>query len=329
VHIINLLGERSLRVSLDHADVTRACLTSLHFVQPLLTAPNTTTPERTFECDVMAESKFVDLIFNPDCSHDERIFAYRSLVRNPKQLFTLFLKRDISTEFFAAFDLYGKTLAELLISVPEYCGETLSYPIQIGKDAKRFYEENLATFLFSLFPLKFPDAELQESLAAIVFAVITNIPPGGCLELIGAEIALDPSIMTVLIADGRLGTRLRRSINSLASKNWLKWVPVATTLAQQCPWHREKYRIIKSWSEMERFFQSFPCNSCPRRSSARTMDDESRRANSCPIYTGINAFDNNLLGEHLGPWKIVISALALKSLRAVACHGLSRLCLCS
>ncbi|KAF8541740.1 hypothetical protein BDD12DRAFT_946309 [Trichophaea hybrida] len=267
----------------------------------------------------MADTKFIDLIFNPDFSHDEYTFAYRSLVRNPKQLFTLFLKRDISTEFFVAFDEYGKTLAELLGSAPEYHGETSDHPIQ-RKDVKLLYEESLAAFLYSLFPLHLPDAKSQESLAAIVMAVITIIPSGGCLQLIGAELSRIPPILTMLILDGSLGVWSRRkyqSFISLTSKNWTKWEPVVNGLVEQCRGHRR----VESWNAMERFLQSFPCELCPQRSSAKTIENVPRRENSRIIHAGVRAFEN-LLGEHLGPWKVVISELALKSLRAIVCRAI-------
>jgi len=268
----------------------------------------------------MADTRFIDLIFNPDCSHDEYTFAYRSLVRNPKQLFTLFLKRDISTKFFAAFDEHGKTLAELLGSAPEYHGETSDHLSQLRKGVKLIYEESLAGFLFFLFPLQLPDAKSQKSLAAIVMAVITNIPPGGCLELIGAELARAPSILTILIADGHLRSWSRRSYQSfisLTSKSWTDWAPVVNALAKKC----NKHCQAEHWSALKRFLQTFPCESCPQEPSASIIENVPRRENSRTIYTGVRAFEN-LLGEHVGPWKVVISALALTSLRTVAHRGM-------
>ncbi|KAF8241484.1 P-loop containing nucleoside triphosphate hydrolase protein [Wilcoxina mikolae CBS 423.85] len=209
-------------------------------------------------------------------------------------------------------------LAELLGSAPEYHGETSDHPIQ-RKDVKLLYEESLAAFLYSLFPLRLPDAKSQESLAAIVMAVITIIPPGGCLQLIGAELSRAPPILTMLILDGSLGVWSRRkyqSFISLTSNNWTNWEPVVNVLVEQCRGHHR----VESWSAMQRFLQSFPCELCPQRFSAKTIENVPQRENPRIIHAGIRAFEN-LLGEHLGPWKVVISELALKSLRAVVCRA--------
>jgi hypothetical protein len=269
----------------------------------------------------MADTKFVDMIFDPYYDAPN-ISTYQSLARYPKQLFGLLVKRDISTEFFAAFGRYGLRLAKLLSSASEHYNQTVNPPTHLRRDAKLLLEESLMAFLLSLFPADFPDAQSQEVLAAVVMAVIKNITPnGGGLELIGAKLGQAPPVLTMLIASGHLGEWSNsnpQSFKHLVGESWPNWGPIALALAGQCQEYHRRFRDINSYDEMERFVQSFPCHSCSLwLPSARDIENAPRTANTQTLNTDIRAFEN-LLGEHLGPWKIVVSSLALRNLRTIA-----------
>jgi hypothetical protein len=275
----------------------------------------------------MADNKFIDLIFELENRHPS-IYrsAYQSLARNPQQLFALVLKKDISTQFFSAFALHGKQVAALLSNTPTYFGPASDDSLHLGKDELQLYEETLGSFLFTFFPMKFPDIASQEALAQIFMAVIKLSRVGNRLELLGAELGQVPSILNRLIVDGRIAIWSRRNpqeFRSLTSNNWMAWATVAIHLAKQCIPHRERLPSegIKNWNDTAKLLQSFPCGMCPPPSSDVTTEHLARRANTQVINTGTRAYDN-LLGEHLGPWKIVISALALKDFRAAATQGI-------
>ncbi|KAF8539048.1 hypothetical protein BDD12DRAFT_981228 [Trichophaea hybrida] len=272
--------------------------------------------------------KFVELIFEPNIKNTLRNKpAYRSLAKNPHQLFTLFLQKDVSTEFFSAFTIYGKWLATLLSNIPTYFGQDSEHQLQLAKDGinQRLFEEMLGAFLFSLLQLAPADIASQETLADITLAVIKVSRPGGLLQLIGAELGDKPVILTRLIADGRIGIWSQEqsaSFLSLTSDCWRSWATVAMHIVDDCGSHPGGFRWIETWETLKNLVESIPCKSCPPISTPR-IDEAipAPRANPRAIInTGRRAFDN-LLGEHLGPWKIIISAFALKNFREAVIDG--------
>lgn len=274
--------------------------------------------------------KFIELIFDPDPRSTLRYkSAYRWLARNPHQLFTLLLQKDVSTEFFSAFALYGKRLATLLSDIPKFFGQESEHQLQLGKEEinVRLFEELLGVLLFSLLPLAPADTASQETLAEIAMAVIKVSRPGGLLELIGAELGEKPVILTRLIADGGIGFWSQEqpaSFKSLTSNCWRNWGNVALHIVDLCTSHTRKFSWmdeVEDWETLKKLVESLPCNSCPKISSPSTDKPPPPRANPRTIInTSTRAFDS-LLGQHLGLWKIVISALALKNFRKVAVDG--------
>ena len=272
----------------------------------------------------MADRKFIELIFEPE--RQRYGFAYQSLAKHPKQLFTLFIKKDVSMEFFSAFPIYGKRLADLLRNVHEYFGPTFENHIQLQKDDWQLFEETLAAFLFNFLPLQFQDNPSQESVADIVMAVIQISSVGGRLELLGAELGRTTGILTRLIAEGHMRELPRKDFyqpfRSLTSNNMESWVPVAQNLVQLCEAHRKRFARFEDWSLME-IVQSFPCEWCPP-VPYNVSTSIAPRANPQAVTSDTNVF-NKLLGEHMGTWKIVISEQALKNLKGAAKQGMSQL----
>jgi len=275
-----------------------------------------------------ATVRFIELIFEPNIKNALKYKpAYRSLAKNSHQLFTLLLQKDVSTEFFSAFALYGTWLATLLSDIPKYFGQESEHQLQLAKDdiSRQLFEEMLGAFLLSLLQLAPVDIASEEALAGITMAVIKVSRPGGLLQLIGAELGDKPRVLTRLIADGRIGTWSQEelaSFKSLTSNCWRTWATEAMHIVDLCGSHPGGFRWIDTWETLKHLVESIPCKSCPPISTPR-IDEAipAPRANPRAIInTGRRAFDN-LLGEHLGPWKIVISALALKNFREAVVDG--------
>jgi hypothetical protein len=269
----------------------------------------------------MGDKKFIELIFEPE--RQRYGFAYQSLAKHPMQLFAIFIKKDVSTEFFSAFPIYGKRLAGLLRNVHEYFGPASKHHIQLQKDDWQLFEEILAAFLFNFLPLQFQDNPSQESVAEIVMAVIHISSAGGRLELLGAELGRTTGILTRLIADGYMRDLPRKdphqSFRSLTSNNLKSWVPVAQNLVRLCEAHREQFTRFEDWSLME-IIQSFPCQLCPP-VPYNVPTNIAPRANPQAVTFDTKVF-SKLLGEHMGTWKIVVSEQALKNLKRAAKQGM-------
>ena len=273
------------------------------------------------------ETKFIDLALAAGQYHNETELnrAYRSLAKHPKQLFDIFLKRETQEKFFATFDQCGTKLATHLGSTPEYFGHPPSsnHTIQLRSDEWHQFQETVGAFLFSLFPLTTSDEDdiSQEALGAMIMAAIKTIrPEGGRLELLGAGLVRVPHVLTMLIADGRLGKwalRNPQSFSNLALHCWDDWVPTVTTLAERCLRHSRVFSGVGSFPMLEYYVKSFPCAECPWQSSTGAVNKIPRGTASREMRDDVRAFEN-LLGEHLGPWKLVISGEGLKSLRAVS-----------
>lgn len=285
----------------------------------------------------MTDRKFVELIFEPDpksLAAYKLKQGYQSLTKNPQQLFALFIDVDLSTKFFSAFGVYGKTLALLLRDFPKYSTSKHSTPkskprLTIGKDdpSLRVPQENLGAFLFSLLANDFPDAASQQAVASIIMAVIHLSKPGGTLGLIGEKLGESPWILNRLIGRGNMAklslsqSTLFSSLtsNSTTLDSWARIV--ANNHTGHCPRHTKKSQGIQDWERMKQFLQSFPCETCPlivdvdKLPAPRHTND-----NLDGMNFGKMAF-SSLLGHHLGPWKVVISERALRVLKEAAHSG--------
>lgn len=279
----------------------------------------------------MTDNKFVDLIFEPDsrasAEHKHKYkLAYQSFAKNPQQLFALFTDRDVSAAFFSTFEIYGKQLAILLDDLPKYFRSTSEQRLRFGKGdlSSRLLEEIFGAFLFSLLANDFPDAASQQPMADIVMAIIKLSRPGGALRLLGEKLGEIPLILNRLIGHGHIGKlskdqpALFESITSNDTTLGVWAGIVANYAGQYCPTHYENSRDIRDWEKMQQFLQSFPCDTCPTISDAReTPVPRHRNFNPHGMNSGISAFDS-LLGQRLGPWKVVVSGRALRDLKEAA-----------
>lgn len=279
----------------------------------------------------MADNKFVDLIFEPNArnlSVYKLKLAYQSLAKSPQQLFALFTDKYLSTTFFSAFEIYGKQLAVLLDDFPKYFGPTSEHQLPFGKDpfGLRLLEEALGAFLFSLFANDFLDAATQQSMVGIAMAFINLSKPGGALGLLGAKLGDFPLILGRLIGHGHFSELSRNRselFSSLTSNDTTlgAWAQIVANRAGQCSLHSETSQDIRDWKRMQEFLQSFPCKECPAIMDASEPPlPRQRNVNPHGMNSGIRAFDS-LLGQHLGPWKVVISGRALRDLKEAVHSG--------
>lgn len=280
----------------------------------------------------MTDRKFVELIFEPD---SKTIAAYKlkqgyqSLTKNPQQLFALFVDVDLSTKFFSAFGLYGKTLAMLLRDLPKTPTPKSKLRPTFGKDDPNLPvpEENMGAFLFSLLANDFPDAASQQAVGSIIMAVINLSKPGGTLGLIGEKLGESPLILNRLIGRGHISKlclgqpTLFSSLtsNSTTLDSWARIV--ANNHAGYCSHHTKRSKDIQHWQKMKQFLQSFPCRACPEILDVIKLPVP-RHTNNNPdgMNFGEMAF-SSLLKYHLGPWKVVISEQALRVLKEAAHSG--------
>jgi len=254
----------------------------------------------------MADNRFVELILGPSVTKSTLQFAYKSLAANPQQLFSLFLRRDPGMEFASAFPLYARRLAGLLLKVPEHF-----HRLGAKEKKKLLYEETVGAFIFTLFPWMPDDAASQEAVGDIVMAFAQTLrPERGGMQLLGAELGRTPAMLR-LISSGQLASHTNKLFfNSLILENWESWTTVAGELTAKCGKHEQ----VTSRKEMIAFIQSFPCDHCPSGSTESKTPLARANIHAHGIGYSTRVFEN-LLGERLGPWKIVISALAVTSLK--------------
>jgi hypothetical protein len=260
----------------------------------------------------MADNRFVELILGPSVAKSTSEFAYKSLATSPQQLFSLFLRRDPAMEFASAFPLYAKRLADLLLKAPERFTR-----LGAKEKEKLLYEETVGAFIFTLLPWIPNDVASQEAAGDIVMAFVQTLrPERGGIELLGAELGRAPAVLTRLISSGHLASHTKKPFfDSLVLENWKSWGAVAGELSAKC----DKHQQVTSRKEMIAFIQSFPCDQCS--SESTESQTPLGRVNTHDIGNSTRVFEN-LLGERLGPWKMVISALAVASLKESVTEGI-------
>lgn len=287
----------------------------------------------------MADGKFIELLFEPEIDPTNTTrhrLAYQSLVNKPQQLFLLLLEKETASVFFSGLEFYGKQLAKLLEKSPEYIKPTTTperQPHFKEGDIKLWiYEEVLGVFLFSLLANDYPDIASQEAMADIVMAVIKLTKPRKALELIGTRLGEVPLILSRMITGGSIGNWSRdhpESFKHLVSDHNTPeaWARTTAGLAGLCVTHYGNSRNVRLWEKIRDLVRSFPCDSCKVISSTDVIGNPTgnvapRRRDFNPYKLGSNlkTFDN-LLGEHLGPWKITLSVQALKDLKGATHSG--------
>jgi hypothetical protein len=275
-----------------------------------------------------SENRFVSLILDPSRDETGIALAYKSLGEHPEQLLGLFFKEE-TQNFLSEFFHYGPRLATLLERVPEHF-KYMFHDQHKFSLRWRMYEETLGTFLLTLLRLS-PPRSLEE-IAAIVTQIVLHIRPGSLLELIGQELCGNSSLAQLLIWNGSMRDIQKKSLDTfqkLTWSSWEDWGNHALIIIKACVEessknaHSSKTDSVLDRNHMEKLVASFiPCKACKFTPSTLTDIPETpvAQVRKYERLTNTTLF-SCLLGDHLGVWKILLSDLALGSLRKAAKSG--------
>lgn len=281
----------------------------------------------------MADYKFVELIFVPGpATPAQSKAAYNSLARNPRQLFALLVEKEISTNFLSGFVTYGRNLARLFEQFQDHLSPPPEHQWKLRTDgfSPGLLEETLRAFLFLLLADGFSESESQEAMADIVMAVI-RLSKRGAWGLIKDKLGEVPDILDILITDGRINILCQgepsASLTNIDSNatTFNTWAGRIANLA--CDTHRGSCQGMLKWEDMKKVVLTFRdcalCKVTPMVMSDEEPESETQRNrvdDSQNFDPSLRTFES-LIGDHLGQWKIVISAQALKYLTDLGPSG--------
>lgn len=276
----------------------------------------------------MADYKFVELVFEPEPIGPISFrVAQNSLVRNPRQLFALLVEKDISTTFLSRLKTRGQQLAKLFDQLREFTLSPLEFQLKT-----RLLEESLQAFLFSLLANDFTDPGSQESVAEIIVSIVKlHVSNPEAWGLLGARLGETPGILKRLIAGHHLRTLSRDRptfIWSIISNpvTLRAWAGIVSDLTRGCTEgaHDSISQARVGREDMEAFISNFQscqhCSADSTNSGAYSQVLRVRNDNHLLFDSKLRTFDT-LLGCHLGPWKIVLSAQALQDLKESVSSG--------
>lgn len=271
----------------------------------------------------MADYKFVELIFEPGPATPAKFkAAYSSLARNPQQLFALLVEKEISTNFLPGFVTYGANLARLFKQFPDHLSSPPEHQWKLRTDgfSPGLLEETLRAFLFLLLADGFPGFEFRKVMADIVMAVI-RLSKREAWGLIRDKLGEVPDILEILITDSRISILCQdepsASLTNVDSNatTFDAWARRTTNLA--CDAHRGSCQGMLKWEDMKKVVLAFRnCALCKVVSSGEKLENELPKNHADDFRSfdpGLCTFES-LLGDHLGLWKIILSAQALRDL---------------
>ena len=258
---------------------------------------------------------FFDFIFS-DNPRDFKA-AYESLDSKPYQIFDLLLKEGRFTNFFSRIEVYGNNLANLLSQFPSFKQDDYSTLL---------LREIIRAFTLSLLAERFDDMRSRSAVAKIVLAVVKLSDPRGTLGQFGVRLGALPGILLILIAEGhikKLALTHKRCFEDLTSEQQAreKWVELIMEFCKECKNHKSKPKAA-SGLEVAKFIRTAPCEFCNSNVSfncglSHRPEGEPTRVRGSSFGLGMesNVF-KYLLGEPLGPWKIILSQQAMEDLGA-------------
>ena len=253
---------------------------------------------------------FFDFIFS-DNPKDSKA-AYESLNSKPYQIFDLLLKEGHFTNFFSRAGVYGNNLATLLNQFPSFEQDDYSTTL---------LREMIRAFTLSLLAERFDDIRSMSAIARIVLSVVKLSDPRGTLGQFGVRLGTLPGILRILIAEGhikQLAVTHKRCFEDLISEPQVgeRWVEFIMELCKECRKHGSRPRTTGA---ME-FIRTVPCEFCNSNLSFdcglnHHPEGEPTRVRGSSFALGMesNVF-KYLLGEPLGPWKIILSQQAIEDL---------------
>jgi len=253
---------------------------------------------------------FFDFIFS-DNPRDFKA-AYKSLDSNPYQIFDLLLKEGRFTNFFSRIEVYGNNLANLLSQFPSFQQDDYSTLL---------LREMIRAFALSLLAERSDSLRFRRAVARVVLSVVKLSDPRGTLGQFGVRLGALPGILMFLIAEGhikKLAQTHKGCFEDLISEPQAreKWAGFIVELCQGCEVHGSK----PSSQELAKFIRTAPCEFCNSNVSFDCVLNDGPEGEPTRVrgsYFGPNMESNvfkYLLGEPLGPWKIVLSQQAMEDL---------------
>ncbi|CUS11080.1 unnamed protein product [Tuber aestivum] len=240
--------------------------------------------------------------------------AYESLDSEPYQIFDLLLKEERFKNFFSRIEVYGNNLGYLLSQFPS---------LQQYGYSTSLLQEIIKAFTLSLLTEKFDGRKSRSAVARIVISVV-NLSDPRTLGQFGVRLGGLPEILRILIAEEhikKLAQTDQRRFEDLISEPRAqeRWVEFITDLCKGCRVHRSGPRRTGG-VELAKFIRTVPCEFCTTNFSfncgpSQNSEGEPTGAHDYSLRPVIesNVFEY-LLGEPLGPWKIVLSQQAMEDL---------------
>jgi len=253
---------------------------------------------------------FFDFVFS-DNPRDFKA-AYESLNSKPYQIFDLLLKEGRCTNFFSRIEVYGNNLSNLLSQFPSFEQDDYS---------TLALREMIRAFALSLLAERLDGTGSRRAVAGIVLSVVKLSDPRGTLGQFGVRLGSLPGILMILFAEGhikQLALTHKRCFEDLISEPQAreKWVGFILELYKEC---RKHGRAPRAGGAME-FIRTVPCEFCDPNVSFNCgfndgSEEEPTRVRGSSFWLGMesNVF-KYLLGEPLGPWKIILSQQAMEDL---------------
>ena len=238
--------------------------------------------------------------------------AYESLGAKPYQIFDLLLKEEHFTNFFSRIEVYGNNLANLLSQFPSF--EQDDYSTSLLREMTR-------ALALSLLAERFDDMRTKSVIARIVLSVVKLSDPRGTLGQFGVRLGALPEILKILIAEGhikKLAVTHKRCFEDLISEPQARerWVEFIIGLCKECEEHGSRPSALG----LAKFIRTVPYEFCNSNVPFDCgLDDGLEgeptrvRGSSFGLNTESNMF-KYLLGEPLGPWKIILSQQAMEDL---------------
>ena len=261
-------------------------------------------------CKMNSNTGFFDYIFS-DNPKDSKA-AYDSLDSKPYQIFDLLLKEEHFINFFSRIEVYGNNLASLLSQFPSFEQDDYSTSL---------LREMIGAFALSLLSERFDDMRSRSAVVRIVLSVVKLSHPRKTLGQFGMRLGALPGILRILIAEGHIKTLAqtrKQYFEDLVSEPQARerWVEFIMDLCKECKKHGSRPRT----SGVREFIRTVPCEFCNSNIPLDCRLDDSPKgeparvqSSSFELNTESNVF-KYLLGEPLGPWKIILSQQAMEDL---------------
>jgi len=264
---------------------------------------------------------FFDFIFS-DNPKDSKA-AYESLSSSPYQIFDLLLKEDLFTNFFSRIEVYGNNLANLLSQFPR---------VQQDDYRTSLLREMIRAFTLSLLAERLDGIRSMSAVARIVLSVVKLSDPRKTLGQFGVKLGALPAVLRILIAEGhikKLAQTHKQCFEDLISEPQTrgKWVEFIMELCKECRQHRRRPRTTGAL-ELAKFIRTVPCEFCNSNLSFDRGLNDGLEGEPTPVWDssfGLGMESNvfkYLLGEPLGPWKIIVSEQAMEELGVENTQGI-------